>query len=118
MENQIAAEDVFAEMERDLASRSSQQFAEVSKALDPISKKWRPPSPKDAWILMKKSRRTGFASSGRSGYNPQAGEALLTRLLNTRYESNNQHYRRQSVQERLKLIKTKAARYIIPGCAL
>lgn len=111
MENQIAAEDVFAEMERDLASRSSQQFAEVSKALESDIKEMAATITEGRLdTYEEEADELALLLLARSGYNPQAGEALLTRLLNTRYESNNQHYRRQSVQERLKLIKTKAAR--------
>jgi len=111
MENQIAAEDVFAEMERDLADRSSQKFADLSKDLESDIREMAATLTEGRLdTYEEEADAVALLLLARSGYNPKAGEELLTKLLNTRYESNNQHYRRQSVQERLKLIKTKTAR--------
>ena len=41
----------------------------------------------------------------RSGYQPNAAVSLLSRLLDTRSESNNQHYRPNSLKERLDRVK-------------
>jgi hypothetical protein len=48
------------------------------------------------------------AVTARSGYDPHLAPKLITRLLNTRYESNNQHYRKDSIRLRSGWIARKA----------
>jgi hypothetical protein len=55
--------------------------------------------------------KVGMLFTVRTGYFPSGSVMLLDRLINTRYESNNQHYRRESVKQRSGWLSTELQRY-------
>lgn len=115
MENQIGAEDVFAEMDRDMEEFSPYKNKEIEAELEADIREMASTLTEgrlDAYEEEADELATLFLV--RSGYTPKAGEELLTKLLNTRYESNNQHYRRESVKQRLTLLQKKLNRFTNP----
>jgi len=115
MENQIGAEDVFSELDRDMEGFYDSKYDEVATELESDIK--------EMAATLTEGRLDAYEEEAdelallfmvRSGYDPRAGESLLNKLLNTRYESNNQHYRRESVKERLAMLKNKLNRYYNP----
>jgi|GEM_PF-3478344 len=115
MENQIGAEEASAELDRELEGFSTPQNKAIEAELEKdISEMAAVITEGRLDAYEEEADELALLFIARSGYDPQAGITLLTKLLNTRYESNNQHYRRESVKQRLSLMKNKLGRYKVP----
>jgi len=110
MEHHIGAEDLFAELDAEASFSAKNQAveaeleADIRQLYDTLIQGRLDEYEEEADLL-------GMLFTARSGYDPGVAPNLIARLLNTRYESNNQHYRRDSIRQRSVWIGQESARY-------
>lgn len=111
-ENQIGAEIAFDELDRELESFTSAKSKRISDELEQeISDIYETLIQGRLDEYEEEADQLALCFMARAGYDPMAGNNLLLKLQATRYESNNQHYRRDSVTQRLDWIKSSLAKY-------
>lgn len=105
-ENQIGAESLFAELDETRPDAFSDKAKAVEEELE-----------KDIMQMFEtliqgrldayedEADQLALVFMARAGYQPNASLSLLSRLLDTRYESNNQHYRTTSLKSRLDRVR-------------
>ena len=100
-EHHIGSYDVFSELDEDLPDAFSEKAQEIEAELeDEIFDMYETLVQGRLDAYEQEADAIGLVYSARTGYSPLASQVLLNRLINTRYESNNQHYRRESVKQR------------------
>jgi len=110
MEHHIGAEDMFAELDAEVSFSAKNKAveaeleADIREILDILIQGRLDEYEEEADIL-------GMLFTARSGYDPTVAPKLITRLLNTRYESNNQHYRKDSIRLRSGWIGKESGKY-------
>lgn len=115
MENQIGSEALFAELEEDIPDSFSESAREIDAELEKDILEMR-----DILIEGRLDKYEAEADElaliycSRSGYDPDASVKLLNTLINTRYESNNQHYRKASLRERHAQLGARLKRFKNP----
>lgn len=110
--NQIAAESLFDELDRELPDAFSDNARQIETELE-----------EDIFRMFEYliegrldqyEREADYFAMlyvARSGYDPQASVALLNRLVQTSTKSNNQHYRPESLRERQGWVSRFASEY-------
>lgn len=111
-EHQIGSEDVFAELDTDLPDAFSDEAKELEAELeDEIMTMYETLIQGRLDAYEQEADTLGLLYTARTGYFPSAAVMLIDRLINTRYESNNQHYRRESVKLRSTWLATELLKY-------
>ncbi|MDZ4183126.1 MAG: M48 family metalloprotease, partial [Candidatus Cloacimonadaceae bacterium] len=111
-EHQIGAESAFAELDEDLPDAFSDKAKGIEQELEAdIMDMFNTLIQGRLDAYEKEADIVGLRYLARAGYHPQSAADLLLRLQNTRYESNNQHYRRDSVRERSAWVNSELVKY-------
>lgn len=111
-ENQIGAEKVFDDLDEEMSASFSEKGEDVAAELE-----------EDIFAIYEnlvegrldmyeqEADSFGLLYLARTGYDPQAAVNLLMRLNRNASASNNQHYRPESIKERLNWVSKDASRY-------
>jgi len=111
-ENQIGAESLFAELDEDRPDAFSDKAKAVEEELEKeIMQMFETLIQGRLDAYEQEADQLALVFMARSGYQPGAAVTLLSRLLDARSESNNQHYRPNSLKERLDRVKSGLQQY-------
>lgn len=114
-ENQIGAEDLFAELDAELPNAYDTRAQEIEEELErDILQIFETLIQGRLDAYEKEADAVALRYMARSGYNPAASTNLLARLHATRYESNNQHYRKEIIAQRILWLKNELQQYRSP----
>jgi hypothetical protein len=111
-ENQIAAEDAFDMLDDETPDAFSESGKETEAELEAeIFSMFETLIEGRLDQYEQEADRNGILYIARSGYNPQAAAELLQRLYQQSPKSNNQHYRPESIRDRLTAVKRNVLPY-------
>ncbi|MDP2173701.1 MAG: M48 family metallopeptidase [Candidatus Cloacimonadaceae bacterium] len=111
-EHQIAAASAFDELDTALPDAFSAKAKDIEQELEAdIMQMFNTLIQGRLDAYEQEADIVGLRYLARAGYHPQNAAELLTRLINIRYESNNQHYRRDSIRERSAWLNSELAKY-------
>lgn len=111
-ENQIGAENLFDELDSELPGAYSDKAKDIEAELEAeIMTMYNTLIEGRLDAYEEEADKLGLLFIARSGYDPLSAKQIIQRLLNTRYESNNQHYRRDSVRAREVWINKESIKY-------
>lgn len=114
-ENQIGADDLFAELNADIPEAYDSKAQEIEKELEEdIFQIFESLIQGRLDAYEKEADAVALRYLARAGYNPSAASNILARLHATRYESNNQHYRKESIAQRIMWLKSEMQAYRSP----
>ncbi len=111
-ENHIAAEDAFDMLDEETPDAFSDSGKETESELEAeIYSMFETLIEGRLDQYEQEADRNGILYMARSGYNPQSAFELLQRLYQQSPKSNNQHYRPDSIRDRLSVVKKSVLPY-------
>ncbi|MDD2332326.1 MAG: M48 family metalloprotease [Candidatus Cloacimonetes bacterium] len=114
-ENQIGAESVFSMLDEELPDFMDEEHKAIEEDLEAdIRSMYESLIDGRLDAYEKEADDFGILFTARAGYDPSQSIELLNRLLASRSQSNNQHYRPESISERTTWVKRQAALHSKP----
>lgn len=115
-ENQIGAEIVFAELDEELPDAYDAQAQKTEAEMEAeISEIFNMLINGRLQSYEQEADRLGLMFMARTGFDPRAAKAILTRINSTAYSPVNEHYTKQNINARLGWLSQEMKQFTQPG---
>jgi len=111
-ENQIGSEAVFAMLDEELPDFDTEEYQAIEKELEAdIKQMYETLIEGRLDAYEREADDLGILFAARAGYDPAQSLELLKRLYSTRTRSNNEHYRPESIMQRVNWVKELSSKH-------